>query len=104
MVSWQAARSPLGPAECGQLAVDLGQAERLWFFRVVLGPVLDRGVAAPRHADGVVLAGVARDRLLQRDLVFPVGSEVVGVTDLPAWREDVADPDCPITGAPQARA
>ena len=63
------------------------------FFGVVLGPVLDRRIAAPRHADGIVLAGVARERPLQRDLVFPVGSEVVGVADLPARLQDVPDPD-----------
>src|SRR5260370_589928 len=69
-------------AERGQLAVDLGQVERLGFFGVVLAPVLHRGAAFVRHADRVVLAPVARERLLQRDLVLPACPEVIGVADL----------------------
>src|SRR6266581_419077 len=76
------ATSLLRPAERGQLAVDLGQVERLGFFGVVLAPVLHRGVAFVRHADRVVLAPVARERLLQRDLVLPACPEVIGVADL----------------------
>jgi hypothetical protein len=38
-------------AERGQFAVDLGHVERLGFFGVVLGPVLDRSVAFVCHAD-----------------------------------------------------
>src|SRR5262249_51799374 len=59
------------PTERGQLAVDLGQVERLGFLRVVLTPVLHRTVAFVHHADRVVLARAARERLLQRDLVPP---------------------------------
>src|SRR6266568_1979568 len=70
-------------AERGQLAVDLGQVERLGFFGVVLAPVLHRGVAFIRHADRVVLAPVARERLLQRDLVLPACPDGIGVADLP---------------------
>src|SRR5882757_5593778 len=73
------ATSLLCLAELGQLAVDLGQVERLG---VVLAPVLHRGVAFVRHADRVVLAPVARERLLQRDLVLPACPEVIGVADL----------------------
>src|SRR5512142_1785108 len=54
------ATSFTGLAERGQLAVDLGQVERLGFFRVVLGPVVDRGVVLVPHADRVVLPGVTR--------------------------------------------
>src|SRR5437868_12909024 len=80
-------------AERGQPAVDLGQVERLGFFRVVLGPVLDRGVALVPHTDRVVLPGVTRHHLLQRDLVFPAGPEDVRVADLPAGLLHVPEPD-----------
>src|SRR5712691_5242347 len=73
------ATSLLRLAERGQLAVDLGQVERLGFFGVVLAPVFHRGVAVVRHADRVDLAPVAQERLLQRDLVPPACPEVVGV-------------------------
>src|SRR5256885_16708503 len=63
------ATSLLRLAERGQLAVDLGQVERLGFFGVVLAPVLHRGVAFIRHADRAVLAPVARARLLPPSLV-----------------------------------
>src|SRR5438477_5535240 len=76
------ASSLLRLAERGQLAVDLGQVERLGFFGVALGPVLDRGVAFVRHADRVVLAPVTRERLFQCDLMLPAGAEVIGVADL----------------------
>src|SRR5229473_4254987 len=69
-------------AERGQLAVDLGQVERLGFFGVVPAPVLHRGVAVVRHADRVVLTPVALEGLLQRDLVLPACPEVIGVADL----------------------
>src|SRR5712692_8475541 len=64
------ATSLLCLAERGQLAVDLGQVERLGFFGVVLAPVLQRGIALVRHADRVVLVPVARERLLQRAVVL----------------------------------
>src|SRR5215467_3427008 len=88
------AMSFLRPAERGQLAVDLGQVERLRFFGVVLAPVLHRGVAFVGHADRVVLAPVARERLLQRDLVLPACPEVVGVADLAGVAcHGIAQPD-----------
>src|SRR5450759_669255 len=57
------ATSLLRLAERGQLAVDLGQVERLGFFGVVLTPVLDRRVAFVCHADRVVLAPVSYTHL-----------------------------------------
>jgi hypothetical protein len=48
-------------AELGELTVDLGEAERLGFLRVLLGWVLDRGVALVRHADRVRLVWVERE-------------------------------------------
>ncbi len=36
---------------------------------------------------------IPRDRLFQRDLVLPAGSEVIGVSDRPARRHGVPDPD-----------
>src|SRR5216684_5217898 len=81
------------PVQRGQPAVDLAEVERLRFGGVILGPVLNRGVAAELHADRVVLAMVTRERPLQRDLVLPAGPEVVGVCDLPGWRHGILYPD-----------
>src|SRR5215813_7473356 len=82
------------PTERGQLAVDLGQVERLGFLRVVLTPVLHRTVAFVHHADRVVLARVAWERLLQRDLVPPARPEVVGIADLAGVAcHGIAQPD-----------
>src|SRR5215831_16113363 len=61
----RSAMSLLRLSERGQLAVDLGQVERLGFFGLVLAPVLHRTVASVHHADRVVLARVAWERLLQ---------------------------------------
>src|ERR1022692_1789461 len=47
-------------AELGELAVDLGEVERLGFLRVLLGWVLARGVALVRHANRVRLVRVSR--------------------------------------------
>src|SRR5260370_8150807 len=70
-------------AERGQLAVDLGQVERLGFFGVVLAPVLHRGVAFVRHADRGVLAPVARERLPPRDFAPPPCPALLPPTPLP---------------------
>src|SRR5258708_14402548 len=78
----------------GKLAIDLGQVERLTFFGVILAPVLHRGVAFVRDADRVVPAPVARERLLQRDLVLPACPEVIGVADLAGVAcHGIAQPD-----------
>src|SRR5215472_11885410 len=95
--SWFTARGATSlprSAERGQLAVDLGQVERLGFFRAVLTPVLHRGVTLVHHADRVALARDARERLLQRDLVLPACPEVTGIADLAGVaRHDIAQPD-----------
>src|SRR5437762_2139468 len=78
--SWLTARSAtslLRLAERGQFAIDLGHVERLGLAGVVLGPVLHRRVALVCHAGRVVLVRVARQGLLQDDLVLPAGPEVV---------------------------
>src|SRR6266571_4783416 len=69
-------------AELGELAVDFGEVERLGFLRVLLGWVLDRGVALVRHAGWVRLVRVEREGLLRRDLVLPACPEVVLVPNL----------------------
>ena len=76
------ATSLLRLAERGQIAVDLGQVERLGFLGVVLGPVFDRGVALVRHADRVQLVRVEYEGILRGDLVLSACLEVVLVPDL----------------------
>jgi hypothetical protein len=49
-------------AEPGELAVDVREAERGGFLRVLFGRVLDRRVALVRHADRVHLVRIERTK------------------------------------------
>src|SRR5260370_38376565 len=69
-------------AEPGELAVDVGEAERGGFLRVLFGRVLDWGVALVRHADRVHLVRGEREGLLPHDLVLPASPEAVLVPTL----------------------
>src|SRR5258708_13289713 len=79
-------------AKRGQPAVDLGLVERLGFFRVVLGPVLDRRGALVPHADRVVLPGVTRHHLLPPAPVSPPGPTGVRIPHLPPPPPHPTDP------------
>src|SRR5260370_23091328 len=85
-------------AELGELTVDLGEAERLGFLRVLLGWVLDRGVALVRHADRVRLVWVEHEGLLRRDLVLPACPDVVLVPDLDPAPAGATYPDATLVG------
>jgi hypothetical protein len=85
-------------AELGELTVDLGEAERLGFLRVLLGWVLDRGIAVVRHAGWVRLVRAEHEGLLRRDLMLPACPEVVLVPDLDPGPAGVAYPDAILVG------
>src|SRR5712691_9950812 len=85
-------------AELGELTVDFNGAERLGFLRVLLGWVLDRGVAPVRHADRVRLVRVEHEGRLRRDLVLPACPEVVLVPDLDPGPAGVTYPDTILVG------
>jgi hypothetical protein len=62
-------RVPDSAAEPGELTVDFGEAERLGFPRVLLGWVLDRGVALVRHAGRVQLVRVEHEGRSNSDCI-----------------------------------
>ena len=93
VVHGQSATSLLRPTERSQLAVDLGQVERLGFFGVVLAPVLHGEIAVVRHGDRVVPSPVCSRSM---------SGGCTAMSTLGPYRHPAAavgnEPPCPRTG------